>query len=179
MYPNRNSRRESTLPRAPEGSSSPPPAAPFSRFWFTRSRRRSLFFGLGAGAGVFLGAFLVERHFHHQGASALPMIAGSNALAAAVTALLVVRISYGAIERREALRQRLHAIADINHHIRNGLEVIQLSAHRTEDQRAVLAISNGVERIEWTLREILGPGGPLADTSAWHKEHETKHRPTD
>lgn len=60
-------------------------------------------------------------------------------------------------ERRENVALRLRTIADMNHHIRNALQTIQLSAYSTKDQQAIGEISEAVERIQWALREVL-PG---------------------
>ncbi len=143
--------------------------------WMLHSRARALLFALGAGAAVSCAAFFSERYFHSQGVPALPMVAGSDALAGLFAGLLIVRFSYNAIEHREAFIERLRAIGEINHHVRNGLAAIQFSAHSTHNEAAVAAIRDGIDRIEWTLREIVGPAGPLADTSTWQKEHNRKN----
>ena len=69
----------------------------------------------------------------------------------------VMRTLDQVIERRENVAARLKMIADINHHIRNALQSIQLSAYSTKDQQAISDISEAVERIQWALREVL-PG---------------------
>jgi hypothetical protein len=60
-------------------------------------------------------------------------------------------------ERRENVASRLKTISELNHHIRNALQSIQLSAYSTQDQQAMKEISAAVERIQWALREVL-PG---------------------
>jgi hypothetical protein len=57
--------------------------------------------------------------------------------------------------RYEAVRQRLEMIAEMNHHIRNALELIQLSAHNTQDAELIANIETAAARIQWALREIL------------------------
>ncbi len=102
------------------------------------------------------------------------MIAASDAMAAALATFLVMRILYRLINRRREIIARLRVIADVNHRIRNGLEIIQLSAVTTENERAVRIIGEGVQRIEGTLRELLGPAGPLADTRSDDSEKMDK-----
>jgi len=46
-------------------------------------------------------------------------------------------------------------IAELNHHIRNALETISLSAYTTQNRQAMEIISGAVKRIDWALREIL------------------------
>ncbi len=58
-------------------------------------------------------------------------------------------------ERRRALLERLDMIGEMNHHIRNALEIIQLSAHQTHNPEAIARISEASSRIQWALREIL------------------------
>jgi hypothetical protein len=51
--------------------------------------------------------------------------------------------------------QRLEMIAEMNHHIRNALELIQLSAHTTHNAQLIANIDAAAGRIQWALREIL------------------------
>jgi PAS domain S-box-containing protein len=59
----------------------------------------------------------------------------------------------------EARQRSLDVIAEMNHHIRNALEEINLSAHLTRNQEVISNISLASERIEWALREILPGAG--------------------
>lgn len=139
--------------------------------WPLRTRAAAALCAVAAGAAIFCTAFFIERYFHEQGNDPLPMIAASDALAALLGTLLMLRIFFNIIERRRTIVQRLTAIAEINHHIRNALDLIQLSAQTTADKRAITIIQEGVERIEWTLREVLSPAGPL-------REGRSKNDPT-
>jgi hypothetical protein len=58
--------------------------------------------------------------------------------------------------RRYDLHRKLSAIHEINHHVRNALEVIEYSAWATRDQQHIARIQESVQHIEWALREILG-----------------------
>lgn len=57
----------------------------------------------------------------------------------------------------ELVRARMKTIAELNHHIRNALQVIKfLGAQRsTLDAMQLQLINDSVERIEWALREVL------------------------
>jgi C4-dicarboxylate-specific signal transduction histidine kinase len=46
----------------------------------------------------------------------------------------------------------------MNHHIRNALQVIELSAHSTRNADAIASITEAVARIEKVLRELVGTG---------------------
>jgi phospholipid N-methyltransferase len=58
-------------------------------------------------------------------------------------------------ERKATVAERLRLIAEMNHHIRNGLEIISLSAYTAKDKTTVETMKYGVEKIEWALREVL------------------------
>jgi len=53
------------------------------------------------------------------------------------------------------LMQRLEVIADMNHHVRNDLQVIQYSAYMTKDKEHIQRIEQSLGRIDWALREVL------------------------
>jgi hypothetical protein len=58
-------------------------------------------------------------------------------------------------ERRRNIAERLKMIGDLNHHVRNALQSIQLSAYSTQDQEIIASVGDSVQRIEWALREIV------------------------
>ena len=72
-----------------------------------------------------------------------------------IAALLVFRLLQYEMERRKRLRERIEAIANMNHHVRNALQVISLSAFSAVDQQQLQAVRDSVNRIQWALREIL------------------------
>jgi len=79
----------------------------------------------------------------------------SDALGGLIAGVLVFRLLQYERERRRQLRQRLEVIADMNHHIRNALQVISGTAYSAADQQQLEAVRQSVNRIQWTLREIL------------------------
>jgi hypothetical protein len=70
--------------------------------------------------------------------------------------LLLVLLVSGDRARHEQ-RKRLKLIAEMNHHVRNALQIIYSSAACSSDKRHLDQISSSVDRIDWALREIL-PG---------------------
>lgn len=59
---------------------------------------------------------------------------------------------------RELVRERVKTIAELNHHIRNALQVIKLcgaQAEGTGDAKPLQLIKESADRIEWALREVL------------------------
>jgi hypothetical protein len=57
--------------------------------------------------------------------------------------------------QRQRTRQRLIALAEMNHHLRNALAVLKLSPDIEDASARRRAIESGVARIEFTLKEIL------------------------
>jgi hypothetical protein len=86
------------------------------------------------------------------------MMIASDVFAGLLTALLIAGVLGKSVDRTDALRSQLEMIEQINHHVRNGLQLIAYSAYHTHDQEAIATIRLGTERIEWALREILDPG---------------------
>lgn len=85
----------------------------------------------------------------------------AEGLSAIVVALLTAGLIHQASQRRNAAMLRMQVIAEMNHHIRNALGAISLSTDAIQSQQCVRVISESVDRIEWTLREVLPRSQPL------------------
>lgn len=53
------------------------------------------------------------------------------------------------------LRQRVEVIANMNHHVRNALQVIEFTSYSNADKEQFEAVKSSVNRIQWALRELL------------------------
>jgi signal transduction histidine kinase len=105
---------------------------------------------LVAGTVMVLGYFsdLLVLSFHPRPFFAL--------LDAAVLGVLSGTIAWIYQRRRNRyLAERLEVIAEMNHHVRNGLQVIQYSAYMTKDREHIQRIEQSLGRIDWALREVL------------------------
>ena len=78
----------------------------------------------------------------------------SDGVSSAAIGLLAYKLVRLHQERRQRLRQRIEVIADMNHHVRNALQVISLSTHG-KDKEEISTIRESVNRIQWALRELL------------------------
>jgi signal transduction histidine kinase len=87
----------------------------------------------------------------------------AEGLSAVVVALLTAGLIHQANLRREAALLRMQVIAEMNHHIRNALAAISLSADIIQNQQSIQVISESVDRIEWALREVLPRSRPLPE----------------
>ena len=102
----------------------------------------------GAGFGF-------DRVLIREGIPRTDVLVLSNLLTGAVAAVLFYKLDQAARERRERTRHRLHTIAEMNHHIRNALQVITYATATQERTDSLEMIRSSVERIEWSLRAIL------------------------
>jgi signal transduction histidine kinase len=87
----------------------------------------------------------------------------AEGVSAAVVALLTARLMHVANQRREQALLRMQVISEMNHHIRNALSAIVLSTDSIQNQQCIRVISESVDRIEWSLKEILLRRKPLPE----------------
>ncbi|MGO9405213.1 MAG: hypothetical protein ACLPVW_17250 [Terriglobales bacterium] len=87
----------------------------------------------------------------------------AEGLSALVVSCLVAKLASVNLQRHRLTLARMQVIAEMNHHIRNALAPISLSADAIENQQLIRAISEGVDRIDWALREILPREMPLPE----------------
>ena len=106
---------------------------------------------------VWAVGFGFDRLLVRDGVTRSEIILTSNGLTGLVAGYLFYTLALNERVRREQMRERLRTIADMNHHIRNALQVITYATAVGKDDASVELIRKSVERIEWTLREVL-PG---------------------
>ena len=85
----------------------------------------------------------------------------SNLLTGVVASALFLEYRLRAEEKQRLLRDRLKKIADVNHHVRNALQVVAFYQYQTQDPEAARLIQESIQRIEWTLQEVLPRGWEL------------------
>jgi signal transduction histidine kinase len=111
---------------------------------------------LGIGLGIFVATLAFELLLRWYGSTSLVFIVGSDLLAGSLACLLHYTTIHSLRRRRAMVLHRLQLIADMNHHIRNALEVIQLSTALVHNPEIAQIINESTERITWALKEILG-----------------------
>jgi hypothetical protein len=116
---------------------------------------------------------LFDRMLLHEGIPRYDLLGISNFLTGMVAGAFFWQAMRRDRDRREFVRERLHTISEMNHHIRNALQVISLYSYRDHDEKAVAQLKQAVNRIEWALNEIL-PGelthGLVPDLSREHSQ---------
>lgn len=104
-----------------------------------------------------------DRYLAKDGVTRTDILVASNALTGIVAGFLFFSLTNNERVRRKAVQQRLRTIAEMNHHIRNSLQVITYAA-AADSEESLALIRSSVERIEWALREVL-PGHVSAPTA--------------
>lgn len=81
----------------------------------------------------------------------------SSLITGIVAGLLFYQLLRNERIKQEAVQQRIHTVAELNHHIRNALQVIRYAggAKSTSDATQLQLINEAVARIDWALREVL------------------------
>jgi signal transduction histidine kinase len=121
-------------------------------------------FVIGAALGVGLVSFLTTELMHHWlvpdlGSHRERLLA--EALSALIVSCLIAKLARMARQQQRPTIARMQVISEMNHHIRNALAPIALSVDAIENQQLIRIISDGVDRIDWALREILPRELPL------------------
>lgn len=105
--------------------------------------------------------FGFDRLLLREGVPRTNVLLLSNLLTGVVAGLLLIQSKLRAIEKQRLLEHRLKKIAEMNHHVRNALQVVTFYGHMAQDEKAAQLIHESIQRIEWTLNEVLPRGWEL------------------
>jgi hypothetical protein len=126
-----------------------------------RDSCRALVAGLTYGAVVFVISIAAQAVIYNMvlGSGGQLRWIGST-VAALCTAILVFRLKRIQEAEDDRARQRLQLVAEVNHHIRNSLQVLvyERTIGHPEGSKAAL---EAIDRIDWTLKQI----APVLDGS--------------
>jgi hypothetical protein len=100
-------------------------------------------------AGLLLDALLIDVGMPRSDALIL-----SNFLTGVVAGIGAWLLMIREQERRRAAMRRFQVIADMNHHVRNALQVIIYYCNKME-QEPRAETYDAIERIKWSLTEVL------------------------
>jgi hypothetical protein len=106
---------------------------------------------------VWAVGFGFDRLLARDGITRNDILLTSNGLTGLVAGYLFYTLALNERVRRLLIQERLRSIAEMNHHIRNALQIITYATAVGKDDESVELIRSSVERIEWALREVL-PG---------------------
>lgn len=120
--------------------------------------RRSVLFSLTVAIIVSILGVIFDYALVREGIPRLDTLIISNSLTGLFAGWLFYQAAKEEKANRELMRARMHTIAELNHHIRNALQVIKyLGAQQLTGQDAMQLqlINDSIDRIEWALREVL------------------------
>lgn len=89
----------------------------------------------------------------HQETPAAIMI--SNGLVALLAAMLVYTLLAYGREQRRLIMERMEALNEVNHHIRNALQALAFTEGALKGTKEGVTVSESVQRIQWALLEVL------------------------
>jgi len=122
----------------------------------------SLVFVIVSAMGIILDRLLLK-----EGLPRLDMLIFSNGLTGLFAGGLFFQMAREEKASRELVAERMKTIAELNHHIRNALQVIKFLGAQNRsglDEMQLQLINDSVNRIEWALREVL-PRYPIGAVS--------------
>ena len=106
------------------------------------------------GFVVFLVTALLHWAIGHESG-----VLGRQVYADLLAAILISLFAYRSYVRRrdrlDMLMERIREVAELNHHVRNALQLITLRIYSTGDRELIDDISRGTDRISWALKEVL------------------------
>lgn len=109
---------------------------------------------------VFVSAvgFGFDRLLVREGVPSLGVMLLSNALTGVVAGILYLEVRVRAQEKQRLLEERLQKVTEMNHHVRNALQVVSFYRYQITDPEAARLLQESIKRIEWTLEEVLPRG---------------------
>lgn len=136
---------------------------PVESLWSRRSGLLSLLVVVIVSLiGIILDSMLVK-----EGLPRPDMMIFSNGLTGLFAGGLFWQMAREAKASRDLVAERMKTIAELNHHIRNSLQVIKFLGGQKRtglDAVQLQLINDSVDRIEWALREVL-PRYPIGAIS--------------
>jgi two-component sensor histidine kinase len=119
--------------------------------------RRSGLLSLLVVVIVSLIGVVLDRLLLKEGIPRLDMLIFSNGLTGLLAGSLFYQMAREAKGSRALMEERMKTIAELNHHIRNALQVIKFLGGQRSGLDAVQLqlINDSADRIEWALREVL------------------------
>ena len=137
--------------------------------WFViQSARRRALAAISVSAVIFAAGGVLDWFVTRRYLPPISLMLGGASIASAV-GLLVFQLLTDIQERYQGMLERLRRIAELNHHVRNALQVIAYR-YAADNIAAPAEVKDQIARIESALREI---SAALAERP--NPSHPTKH----
>ncbi|MGZ4837851.1 MAG: hypothetical protein ACXVZR_04820 [Terriglobales bacterium] len=123
------------------------------RLWLSMLTRRLWLIAGTIGLMMFLGSVGLDVLLLEHEAGVGMVV--SNALVALLAASLVYTLlAFGRTQRRRVI-ERMDALQEVNHHIRNALQALSFTAGTMKNTKEGDTINEAIQRIQWALHEVL------------------------
>ncbi len=99
----------------------------------------------------------------------------SNGLVALLAATLVFTLLAYGREQRRLIEERMQALDEVNHHIRNALQALAFASGALKDRKESAAINDAILRIQWALSEVLPRVEPTYEPFEGSARHASEH----
>jgi hypothetical protein len=123
---------------------------------------------------VFAVNFLQDVFLSTEGFS-WGIVVLSDIITGGIAGALFYQFAKNEKNRRELIRERMRTVAELNHHIRNALQVIKFWGAQHQqcvlDDMQIRLMKDSVDRIEWALREVL-PKYPIPSGASISEKQE-------
>ena len=142
--------------------------------WILRSPLRITTAVVMFGASASLIEYLI--HLVVTTSSARPSVQAlaNSVMLGIFAAFFGLLVLSAAGERQHKVRDDLRRIAELNHQVRNALQVIVYSEYSPNNSQHRSAVLEGVEKIEATLRELFPLVGERADDRPWEAHNRAR-----
>lgn len=104
---------------------------------------------------VALAGYVLDNLLRREGINRFDLLILSDFLVGLVAAILVFIIGLHQEQRNRFVSSRLKVISEMNHHIRNALQVITFQTHSGRNENEINAMQDAVNRITWALSDVL------------------------
>ena len=116
--------------------------------------RASRYAAYAFGLFVFAVGILLDFVLIDMGAPNRFMLLFDDFVTGAVAAVAAWLVLRSELRRREQEMHRLQVLDEMNHHVRNALQVLTLYSYEIGGEKG-LELTRAVQRIQWSLTEVL------------------------
>ena len=127
----------------------------------------------GAVAGTL--EYVVQASVRHARTPALVQAVANALIVGLAVSIIMLLILLSTRERRRRVLDDIRKIAELNHHIRNALQVVVDSQYLPQSQEQREAVLASVDRIDKTLRELFPVIGEREGESSLGKSAKLRH----
>jgi hypothetical protein len=126
------------------------------------------------GAATFLSEYTVHLWVTRPGVFASFQAFADALVLSVLAALFTLLVLTTAREQHRRMREDIRRIAELNHQVRNALQVIVYGEFSSDSAEHRPAVLEGVEKIETALRELFPLVGERTDDRPWEAHNRAR-----